>query len=95
MKLRPKSTVHLPTMDTYVTVCYGSYFRSVANVLFKSFVFRSYRTFKLYSTGFIDLTYSHFLHGKNDFAKNSKILLDADLKISLLDQNNCVENTNK
>jgi len=32
------------------------------------------------------------LHGKNDFAEGSKILLDTDLKIILLDhQNNFVE----
>jgi len=32
-----------------------------------------------------------FLHGKNDFAERSKILLDTDLKIILLDhQNNFV-----
>jgi len=31
-----------------------------------------------------------FLHGKNDFAKGSKILLDTDLKIILGYQNNLV-----
>jgi len=32
-----------------------------------------------------------FLHGKNDFAERSKILLDTDLKIILLDyQNNLI-----
>jgi len=29
-----------------------------------------------------------FLHGKNDFAERSKILLDIDLKIILLDHQN-------
>jgi len=31
-----------------------------------------------------------YVHGKNDFAEGSKILLNTDLKIILLDQNNCV-----
>jgi len=32
-----------------------------------------------------------YVHGKNNFAEKSKILLDTDLKIILLDhQNNCV-----
>jgi len=38
-------------------------------------------------------SFSTYLHGKNDFAKKSKILLDIDLKIILLDhQINFVEN---
>jgi len=32
------------------------------------------------------------IHGKNDFAEGSKILLDTDLKIILDHQNNFVEN---
>jgi len=36
--------------------------------------------------------YRKLLHGKNDFAEGSKILLDTDLKIILLNhQNNFIE----
>jgi len=34
------------------------------------------------------LPLSRYLHGKNDFAEESKILLDTDLKVILLDQQN-------
>jgi len=43
-------------------------------------------------TGFILFVVWRMLHGKNDFAEGSKILLNTDLKIILLDhQNNFVE----